>query len=103
MTTMDVCVLELVFGGGTEAGAAKAPEPAARKATYGTACLRGGVNGLLTGAGTGASMLPFAAISGPLTPATVGTFVGIGAVSGGVIGCGEGMWDLYKARRPLEP
>jgi hypothetical protein len=103
MTTVDACVLELVCGGDGAAQPEKPAGPAVGKATYGKACLRGTINGTITGAGTGAGMLPFAAISGPLTPATVATFVGVGAVSGGVIGCADGMWELYKARHPLEP
>jgi hypothetical protein len=103
MTNVDARFLELVCGGEGSDAPAKAAEPAAKKATYGDACLRGGVSGALTGATGGAGMLPFAMLSGPLTPATVGAFMGIGAGSGAVIGCAEGMFDLYKARRPLEP
>jgi len=106
MTNLDARVLELVCGAkgkAAPAAAAKTEEFPTRKATYGDACLRGGVGGAITGATAGAGMLPFAMISGPLTPATAGAFMGIGAGSGAVLGCAEGMWDLYKARRPLEP
>jgi hypothetical protein len=109
MTTIDVCELAAVYGGLGKATApvataeAKTEEFPTRKATYGDACLRGGVGGAITGATAGAGMLPFAMLSGPLTPATAGAFLGIGGGTGAVLGCAEGMWDLYKARRPLEP
>ena len=107
MTTIDVCALDAVYGGlGKETApvaTAKTEGFPTRKATYVDACIRGGVGGAITGATAGAGMLPFAMLSGPLTPATAGAFMGIGAGTGGVLGCAEGMWDLYKARRPLEP
>jgi hypothetical protein len=108
MTTISICDLETVYGGLGKASApttepAKTEEFPTRKATYGDACLRGGVGGAITGATAGAGMLPFAMLSGPLTPATAAAFMGIGGGSGAVLGCAEGMWDLYKARRPLEP
>jgi hypothetical protein len=90
MLTIDICVLDGVTGG------------AGKQATYLNTCARGAGDGALAGATSGAGMLPFAAMSGPLTPATVGTFIGVGAASGAVLGCGQGMWELYKARHPLE-
>ena len=95
MTTISMFELEIVMGG--------EGEPTPTKATYGQACVRGAVDGAIAGASSGAGMLPFAAMSGPLTPATVATFVGIGAGSGAAIGCAQGMWELRKARRPLQP
>jgi len=64
--------------------------------------VRGAVDGALAGATGGAGMLPFAAMSGPIAPATAGMLVGGGAAVGGTLGCVSGMWDLYKARNPLE-
>ena len=98
MMTIDMTALELVTGGADAAAA----EPKATKATYPKMCLRGAGDGAIAGASSGAGMLPFAAMTGPLTPATVGTFVGVGATAGAAIGCGNGMWELYKARNPLE-
>ena len=102
MTTIDIIALEYVTGGQAAAAPAASAEPTPTKATYLNACGRGAVDGAIAGASSGAGMLPFAAMSGPLTPATIGTFVGVGAAAGGAIGCGAGMWDLYKARNPLE-
>jgi len=100
MMTIDCIALENVYGG---QAAAPAAEPQAKKATYLSACGRGAVDGAIAGASSGAGMLPFAAMSGPLTPATVGTFIGVGAAAGGAIGCASGAWDLHKARNPLKP
>jgi hypothetical protein len=111
MTTIDVGLLELVYGGlpGAPAKAPAAapagdgPDPNMPKASYLGQCGRGAVGGAITGAGTGASMLPFAMMSGPLTPGTAAAFLGVGLVGGGVVGCADGMWELYKARHPVQP
>ena len=72
-----------------------------RTASYLDAAVRGAVDGAFTGAAGGASMLPFAAASGPLTPLAALTIAGGSTALGAVVGAGNGMWDLYKSRHPL--
>jgi hypothetical protein len=87
MTNIDNIDLDLVCGG--------------TPATYANTCGRGAVDGALAGVAGGASMLPFAALSGPISPISAGVVLaGSGALGAGT-GCANGMWSLYKARNPL--
>ncbi len=89
LSVIDSLDLDLVTGG--------------KKATYLNVMARGAVDGAITGASGGAGMLPFAALSGPITPLTAGVMVGGSAAVGSVIGAASGAWELHKARHPLEP
>lgn len=90
IAALDINDLELVTGGAT-------------KATYGNMCVRGAGDGALQGLAGGAGMLPFAALSGPVSPLTAGVMVGGGTAIGAAAGCAQGMWELYKQRNPIEP
>ena len=72
------------------------------QASYLSAATRGAVDGGIAGAMSGGGMLPFALASGPLTPATAGIIVGGSTLLGAGAGAVGGMWELYKARHPLE-
>ena len=72
------------------------------RATYGNTCGRGALDGALAGVAGSASMLPFTALSGPISPVAAGAVVGGAGVLGAATGCANGMWSLYKARNPLE-
>jgi hypothetical protein len=88
MTNLDQIDLDLVCGG--------------TPATYPNTCGRGAVDGALAGVAGGASMLPFAALSGPISPISAGAVLGGAGAFGAATGCVNGMWSLYKARNPLE-
>jgi len=88
MTNLDHIDLDLVCGG--------------TRATYGNTCARGAADGALAGIAGSASMLPFTALSGPISPITAGAVVGGAGLLGAATGCANGMWSLYKARNPLE-
>ena len=88
MTNIDTNDLVLVCGG--------------TKATYANTCGRGAVDGALAGVAGGASMLPFAALSGPVSPISAGIVLGGAGTLGAATGCLNGMWSLHKARNPLE-
>jgi hypothetical protein len=72
------------------------------QATYANTCGRGAADGALAGVAGAASMLPFTALSGPISPISAGVVLGGGGVLGAATGCVNGMWSLYKARNPLE-
>lgn len=95
MTTISLFDLELVTGGAGK-------EPAVKESTRTSACVRGAVDGALAGAAGGAGALTYAALSGPLTPLAAGVLVGGGAGVGALVGCGQGVWERYKARNPRE-
>ncbi len=101
MTTIDNLDLYLIAGGAAKA--ARTVKSTTPKATYGNMCVRGAIDGGINGASGGAGMLPFAFATGGLTPVTAGLMVGGGTAVGAVVGCGSGMWELYKARHPVEP
>jgi hypothetical protein len=88
MTNIAKIDLDLVCGG--------------TQATYANTCGRGAVDGALAGVAGGASMLPFAALSGPVSPISAGIVLGGAGAFGAATGCANGMWSLYKARNPLE-
>lgn len=88
MINLDPTDLELVCGG--------------TKATYANTCGRGAVDGALAGVAGGATMLPFAAVSGPVSPISAGIVLGGAGALGAATGCLNGMWSLHKARTPLE-
>ncbi len=88
MTNLDATDLDRVSGG--------------TRATYANTCGRGAIDGALAGVAGSASMLPFTALSGPISPAATGAVVGGAGVLGAATGCANGMWSLYKARNPLE-
>jgi hypothetical protein len=88
MTNIASTDLDLVCGG--------------TKATYANTCGRGAVDGALAGVAGGATMLPFTALSGPITPLSAGVVLGGAGALGAATGCLNGMWSLHKARNPLE-
>jgi hypothetical protein len=104
---LDVRELESVTGGKWDgdrwiAEPTEAPKTNATKANYGNMCLRGAADGAFSGLSGGAGMLPFVALGGGISGTAVGVLVGGSAVIGGIAGCGQGAWELYKARNPME-
>src|SRR5277367_2470051 len=97
--------LDLVCGGLAKpaaAAAAPATNPP-KKASYGNMCARGAIDGGLAGLSGAASFLPIVALSGPVSPEGAAVVLGGGAAAGAATGCASGMWELHKARNPIEP